>query len=312
MRKIFHLFFVLLFTGITAQAQFGYAGTDEIIKLKKTTTYVVLSDSNQVFNNYMRSAVENHWKISKYEFIPFSELENHSKDEGKSFLLVSGLYVSNGTLMGPTWEMLTNFYTRPSSVRTTGQRVNYGTIVLTVQFGGKKFNNHYNQWMLFCYGGINASGFSSAKTISYIQLMHKSFDIIQKRNLKKLKWGEAKDEFNTGKLLNNKTLVLWEKDIPTVSHTGKEDKKFLNKREIEEKFGGKFKIVNNEELEKLLESKSDEYLYFGSFVEGTFNVIYLYDAEGNIHYYDQLGRMMGDCTFWFNAVLKNLNKAFQA
>lgn len=86
-------FILFLFTSAVLQAfaQREYLPTPEDLEhLKSTTTYVVLN-SNPLsdYNLEVQDAVKNHWSISGYEFLDYSDFEEKSLDPNASFLYAS-------------------------------------------------------------------------------------------------------------------------------------------------------------------------------------------------------------------------------
>lgn len=306
MKKILFALFIVA-NVLTAHAQFAELGYEEVQQLKKTKTYVVLTEANEAFNSYIRQGVEQNWKFTQYEFIKFSELKNLTASEKNSFIMVS----SFDSAAMHTSKTHTQFYDGKPFNMTPAPFAfarGYGTTVLTVQLGGKKFNKLYN-WMIYCYGGDGSIGFSSPKMISYIKLLNNTAEIIVSKKLNKLKWGDADKLYNTDKSLKDKTLVLWEGDIPMLVDSDK--RKSFKPEAITKNFSGKYKIVNDSELLELVNAKDDQYLFFGSLAEGNFSVIYLYDANGKIHYYSKMGLMSAETEGWFKSALKKFNKAFE-
>ncbi len=296
---------LMIISSLLSYSQFSkYAGFEDVAALKKTKTYIVLSDSNDIFNDHIKEAIEKEWTITDYEFIQFNELEKYSNSDKYSFIILSGFYASTGGSL----KTHTQFYDKkPVTLWVDIQSGVYSTDVVTVQLGGKNFNTFKN-WMFFCYAGYGNIGVNSSKMTNYIKLINNSIKLVEDKKLKKLLWNEADELYNTNQALKEKTIVFWENDIPVLTHTGKSDKKFLSKTNIKEKYSGKFEIVNNNELDERIRSSDNNLLFLGTFVEGTFSVIYLYDVNGKIHYFSKMGRMVGECTFWFNAILKKLNK----
>jgi hypothetical protein len=300
------LIILLTYLGIgNIQAQFSkYAGFQDVMKLKQTTTYVVLSDSNEIFNEYMKEAVKKEWKITEYKYILFSELDKYSNSENNSFIILTGFYASTGGSLKTHFQ----FYNRKKvSLWVNSGSPVYGTDVISVQIGGKDFSSFKN-WLVFCYAGDKYMGANSPKMANYIKLLNNSIQLIEEKKLEKLLWKEAKTLYNSDFSLKEKTIIFWKNEIPLYNYAFKKDERFLDKEKIREKFKGNVEIADDIRLKQLIDSKDTKYLYLGTFVEGTFSVIYLYDANGKIYYFGQMGRMAGENTYWFEAILKKMEK----
>ncbi|HLF51967.1 hypothetical protein [Flavobacterium sp.] len=331
MKKKISIILFLILNFLTVNAQFSSYGIEGIQKLKKTKTYVVLTEDNEPFNKYIKKAVEENWKITPYEFISYKDLDQYKSSDANSFLLVSTFnhnvqYVgasldfythkSHTTDRAPYKMVANNTFTPNTSPDFTQTYVsNYGSTVISIQMGGvgRKFNTIAN-WMVICYAGMDQKGLSSPKIIPYIKLLNNTAELILNENLKKLKVNGKDSEkiYNTEESIANKTLLLWEGDIPALANE-KEKAKFSEDK-IKENFTGKFKIVNENELLEKIESKDEQFLYFGYFAEGTFSAVYLYDANGKIYFYDTMGRVgthAPETTGWLNSVLRKFDIRFK-
>ena len=310
MKKKSFLSLLFAFNIFCAFSQFTLQGYEDVAKFKKTKMYVVLSDTDAVFNKYIKEAVTRYWTLTAYDFIPYSKLKENSKDVNKSFMVITGFTAQ----LGGDPLLNNTFYNNSVGHPTHGSHISvtYGTTVLAIIMGGNKLSD-YRNWMAFCYGGYELQGFSSPKVISYVRLLQNTLVTVEKNKLNKLLWSEADKLYNTAEPLTDKQILFWDKDIPTqkviTAGVGREDKKFLKKSEIEDKFKGKFSIINTEELEKNVHDSSKTNLFFGTYFEGTFNVIYLYDAGGNVCFFSKMMHNY-ECTDWFALVLRKMDKAF--
>jgi hypothetical protein len=90
MKKYVLFFTAVLLTGLLS-AQVIYLPTKEDLgKLLKTKTYVVLEESQMSdFNFAIREVMANNWTLTQYDFIQDSEFEKMSSNENYSFIYTS-------------------------------------------------------------------------------------------------------------------------------------------------------------------------------------------------------------------------------
>jgi|GEM_PF-3891655 hypothetical protein len=304
--------FVLFFTIVNqVSAQFGYADAEVVQRLKKTKTYIPLTKSNEKFNTYIKEAVEKYWTFTPYEFIAFEDLKKYSKSEDNSFLIVSSFAATTST--GSSSVSFPFYDGKPMLLRVPIDRsyAVYGTTALTFQLGGKRFGNLRN-WHIFCYAGLGSLAMSSAKLHSYIPMIHKTLALVQENELDEIRWSEAKKYYSKEFSLKDKKIIFWEGDIP-IQKAGvigfKEDETYLSEKATAAILKHPFEIVNEEELAAKLKEQNSNYLFFNSYVEGSFNVIFLYDALGGVYFYNSNSRLVRpETTQWWKAVLETINE----
>ena len=328
MKKIITIL-LLLITFLNSNAQFTMQSIKEFQKLKQTKTYVVLHDSNPDFNAGIKKAVELNWKLTPYDFIYFKDLKNYSNSDKNSFILVGDF--GNRTIPTKAYSFYNNGVRKSGTIleqkqdyvlsdgqwksRTTmGSTVSYGSTTLNIQLGGAgKYFNSIKNWLAFTYAGYGNSSVNSAKLIPMIKLLENIATLHLEGKVKDLKAtsGDSYKIYNPEKSFSDKTLVLLNTEIPYFDNKSKKE---FTVDDIKKTFTGKVKIVNNDELSKIVDSNDKQSLYFGSYVEGTFTIIFLYDNSGSIHYIGKMNRMsfnQPESKGWFINALEKMDKAFQ-
>lgn len=295
---------VILFFTLISYTQFSrYSVEDKIEKLLKSKTYVVLHDTNKDFNKYITEAVKDSWTLTEYEFIPFEELKKYSASEKNSFIMASGFYSTMETI-----KTHTQYYDgKETSIWVSQNGVVFPCNVLVVQLGGKDFNEYQN-WLMFCYAGYANSRLESPMAINYVKILNRYIQYLHTEKLDKIFWKNADTHLNTDLDIKSKTIIFWKGDIPTSTYNGEKDNSYLSKSNIQKHFSGNFEIVDDIKLEECIKSKDEKYLFFGTYVEGNFSLIYLYDCNGKIHFYSRMGLIQSESTNWFKAILKKLEK----
>lgn len=282
MKKIITI--LLVFTAfLNLNAQFSMQSIKEFEKFKLTKTYVVLHDSNPDFNNRIKKAIEKNWTLTPYEFIQFKDFKNYSGSDKNSFILVSDF----SNTISPT--VAYSFYTngKKEKIYTYGT---YGSTTLNLQLGGAKYFNSYTNWLAFADAGLRNSTVNSAKLIHMIKFLENTAILHLQRKVKNLKVtsGDSYKIYNLEKSLLNKTLILLDTEIP---YFNDKNKKVFTTDNVKENFTGKIKVVNNNELSQIIDSNDTETIYFGSYVEGSFSAVYLYDNSGKIYFIEKMNRM---------------------
>jgi hypothetical protein len=90
MKKTILLFATCLFFGFLSAQVVYLPNKEDLEKLKKTKTYVVLEASPMSdFNFEIRDVMENNWTLTPYEFINDAEFEKLAVNENYSFLYTS-------------------------------------------------------------------------------------------------------------------------------------------------------------------------------------------------------------------------------
>jgi len=89
MKKLFAIIlFINAFCLLSGQAPFPTGS--EIKQFMASKTCVVLEEGNTVYNNYIREAMNETWKITPFEFIRTSDFETRRSDPSYSFLMLTG------------------------------------------------------------------------------------------------------------------------------------------------------------------------------------------------------------------------------
>lgn len=327
MKKIIYLFTLLLISCFSSYAQFSQIGIKDIQRIKNTKTYVVLHDSVSDFNIYVKKAIEENWKLTPYEFINFKDLDNYKKSDKNSFIFVSTF--TNQPHTGNEFYRNKAYAKRGvKSVMTSGPTMvngqiknqsgfeykpTYGTVVLSLQIGKPKGFGFLTNWASWAYTGKDNVNVNSPKLIPLVKIINNTANLIFNEKLKDLKTtsGDAEDYYNPEKSLKGKTLLLLDREIPIINSKTNER---LSVSEMKKKFSGDIKIVNDEELLNLIDSKDPKYLLFGSMVEGTFSLVYLFDINGKIHSFDRMNRMsfnQPETDGWFLNALEKFDKKFK-
>ena len=324
--KLLILFSVGLFT-INMKAQFSLVGHEEVSKLKKTKTYVVLSDDNENFNKQITAAVNKEWKQTEFDFIYYKDLNKYSHSSKNSFLMMTGKgYKYEGDkFFDGVGQVIshTQFYD-PNPIKNPKMVVDDVAVsshMLTLQIGGKdfcgpvgNFNQIQKNWMFFCYLGVDYVGAYSSKMTTYISLLNNAVDLVIENKLKRLFVNEYKKLIDKKISLKENEIIFWEKDIPQINQMEKSNKKFLNKAEIRKFFSGRFSIVDDDELDEIINTKDDKYLFLGAYVDcrptyGAISYIYLYNSLGEIKYFSNIYVESVETVIWFKKVLKKLDSA---
>ena len=309
-----------LFT-INLKAQFTLLGYEEVSKLKNTKTYVVLSDDNDVFNEQITAAVNKEWKQTEVDYIYFKDLNKYSGSSENSFLLMSGEgykydEIYDGYYLGEMQVIShTQFYDPNPLVAVSSN-------MLTLQIGGADFNvegavGNFNliqkNWIFFCYIGVDYVGAYSEKMTTYISLLNNAVDLVIENKLKKLFVNESEKLFKNEISLRGHIIIFWDRDIPRINQMDEPNKKYLYEAEIGKVFSGEFAIVDEHELNHIINTKDDKYLFLGTYVDSNprsrrISYIYLYNSLGEIKYFSEVIESV-ETVNWFKMVLKNLNKA---
>lgn len=87
-KKVNMIFFIILLVSIV-EAQIVSPKLENINKLKKTTTFIVLEDNPFLqFDAYIKQLSEKNWDITPYKFININEFEKICTNPNYSFLLI--------------------------------------------------------------------------------------------------------------------------------------------------------------------------------------------------------------------------------
>ena len=308
MKRIFFATLFITLSILSANAQYVNGGYEELLKLKNTHTYVVLTDSNEVFNNNIKKAVEENWKISKYSFIKYSEFKKYKNNEKNSFIivveLVRGEFQTSQNESTSVYKLSdTKFYENKSKYYFS-----INPIFFTVLFGGEKRFNPFKD--TFIYYSSHSNDLNSEKLISYIQLINYTISIIEDKKMNKFTMNNMKNYYNSTESIVDKTIVFREFEIPKHSIRGKKDEKYIKKEGIAEDYKGKFIIASDKELKTIMDLKSKDYLFYGSFIFDNITAIYLYDINGKIHYFEKLNaNAHPGTTYGFKTILEDLQDA---
>lgn len=329
MKKIITI--LLVFTAfLNSNAQFSMQSKKEFEKLKLTKTYVVLHDSNPDFNAQIKKAVEMNWKLTPFDFIYFKDLKQYSQSDKNSFILVGDFgnttrpadaysFYKNGSIikLGHKREMKQVMVLSEGewkSKSSMGTSATYGSTTLNLQLGGAgKYFNSIKNWLAFTNAGMGNANVNSAKLIPMINLLQNTANFYLKGEVKDLKVtsGDSYKIYNNTESISSKTLVLLKDEVPYFDSKNQKD---FSIDDIKKSFTGKAEILDKNEFSKKVESNDTQNLYFGSYTEGTFSLVFLYDCTGKIYYIDKMNRMsfnLPESKVWFINALEKFDKAFQ-
>ncbi len=303
MKKII-LFLIIILNFFHGIAQFSYVDAKKVLQLKETKTFVVLHDTNEDFNFNLKKSVEKNWTVTPYEFIHFKDLEKYINNDKNSFLIVSDF--TNA-------ENRNGYHFYDNTKSSDGfdlHKMIYGSNVLSLQFGGEKYFRTLNNWYIYAYGGVKHSNLLTSKLFSTVKIINNTTDLFFKGEIKKLKIGgsEAEKLYNPEVSIADKTIIFSEKEISIYSD---DESKPILKTDIANNFTGNFEIVDESVYLSKVQSDDNKYLFFGSYVEGTYSIIYLYDVNGKIYFYSGMNRMAfyaPEGKSWFLAALKKIEK----
>ncbi|MFK7048964.1 hypothetical protein [Flavobacterium columnare] len=326
MKKItFTLLF--LFTILNLNAQFSMQSLEEFEKLKQTKTYVVLHDSDEEFNNRIKKAVETNWKLTPYDFIYFKNLNEYSKSEKNSFILVgdfgntthpknaySFYYNSSIVKLGSESKMKQTMVLSDGewkSKSSLGSSPVYGSTTLNLQLGGVgKYFNSLPNWLAFTGSGLGNAYVNSSKLTPMIKLLENTANLFLQGKVKKLKVtsGDSYEVYNTNESISTKTLIFLKDEMP---YFNKKKEIEFTEEDIKKSYTGKVEIVDEKKLSEKINSNDTQNLYFGSYTEGTFSLVFLYDCTGKIYLLEKMNRMsfnLPESKGWFINALEKFEK----
>lgn len=90
MRRIIFLQLFLLGFAFISRAQDYVPSQEDVQAFFRTKTLVVLEDNPMnLYNSWIREAVEQNWEITEFDFITYSEFDEYRKDPSYSFLITT-------------------------------------------------------------------------------------------------------------------------------------------------------------------------------------------------------------------------------
>jgi hypothetical protein len=99
LHRIFPALLVLTLTMPLARSQNYVPSGEDVKAFLKTRTMVVLEDNPlSMYNTWIREAVERNWKITGYDFIPYSEFDKYKNDPAYSFLMTTDVFFERDKL----------------------------------------------------------------------------------------------------------------------------------------------------------------------------------------------------------------------
>lgn len=254
LRKIL-LAILVAISFLSANAQISYIGykSEKYDLLKASTTYVVLT-GDKTYDDNMKSALEENWKISKYEFINEETLKEKISDKAATFLISATIFTSTS---GQSWHfiMLVN--------------------------GGRKNLNRYDLPDLLSCGIINHYG-NEGNTLNaaprlrnIIASMVKAMDIIKKEEL--------------GGMPNNTLLDYYRTKSPMIAkRTLLVNKSAMGSKFSEEDFTKiyryKYEFCTQEKIDKAIKDKSTEYYYLQPAITLSKNIFVFDPSNGDVVY----------------------------
>jgi hypothetical protein len=265
--KLFIVFFVLAFAFFYSNklsAQFcGCDYKSDNFRSFLYTKMLVVLDGTPKYNEALKQAVKEYWKITPYQFIELSQVELWLENERYSFL------------MPITIEEIRN-----NDIATYTKRFNY----LAVIVGGKKSLKKYNKNDLIAYAPYDFDNLEKEKSESafrmgfMIKSMQDAIQIIQQQkfsgNYEKLEECLIEHYNKRSSTLAKKTLVI-NPDYFT--------KKF-GKIDFAHAYPYKFEVADMKKISQLMKDRDLHYLYM-SIVSTSEKYLFVYNLyNGEIIY----------------------------
>lgn len=100
MKKIPIITILLIFLALSGNSQVRSANKVEISKFLKSKTLVILDENEfSTFNGAMKTAMQNTWKLTPYEFVNKEVFEQKRKSDKYSFIMLSEVALNEGMMI---------------------------------------------------------------------------------------------------------------------------------------------------------------------------------------------------------------------
>lgn len=261
--KIIFLFALICSLAANAQLSAVDYKSEEYSQFKASKTYVVLSGDKK-FDEEIKSAMNDLWKVTPFSFIGGKEFETKITDKSASFIT---LVVIDGA--------------------KAGQNYHY----LALINGGKKKLSKYEYQDMLAYCPLNFFGnefklvTSNYRVRNMIESMILSMDLVQKNDIRgnsaKIVKG-LQEVYNTrAPKIKERTLLFCEESL------GKK----VTKADIAGIYPHKFEMCSREKLEQVIKDKSTEYYYYQPAITLNKSMFVFDPSNGEVVYFDY--QMMG-------------------
>lgn len=254
------LFFSLIFITGSLFAQFSSVGfkSDEYLQFKASKTHVVLT-GDQNYDEAIKKAMNDNWKITPFDFISPDSLKTTIRDKNSSFIALITVQTS-----------------------TSNQAFHYFALFN----GGKKNIQKYDVMDMLAYCPINYWRNESPSTLcaprveNMLQAMVNTIEILQKKEIAGLpkKITDQLIEYynqSTPKI-KNRILLLSKEAIG--------DK--LDEKSMASVYPYKFEICSQEKVNKAIKEKSKDYYYFQPGITLSSNKFVIDPSNGEVIYAD--------------------------
>lgn len=274
----------LLFFSIS-QAQYGHGSPEVYNDIKKKKLVVVSIDKADKFNKYVKEYITTHWQFGKHEFITEKEFKSY-KNKNVYFLAIKKMGSGNANINSNVGFFVTKFITISQSNKSHFMFNDAKHNAYTILPQNEKINNLSKEHVNLLLNTL----FSTIK-----EFKNKKYKATKTKDLKKVYNLTTEQTFAS---LKKKTLLIPTSNIVRndMNMTGKEFKndRFLNPKEIAKYYTGKFKLVNETEMAKLLATNKDKYIVLNTHEEGTYLYYFLYDLASNkVTYFNKVPPIMG-------------------
>lgn len=225
-------------------------------QFKASKTFVVLSGDKK-FDSEIKIAMTNSWKITPFDFMSESELENKISDKSFSFIRL---------------------------VVVEGSKNNYHYLAL-FNGGEKKLSRYrYDDMLAYCpinfYIDENTLSNCNYRVRNMVESMVQCMEIVQKNDIKGGSYSIVKDLqkfYNTkSSKIKDRTLLFCDESIGNK----------LTKIDISGVYPFKFEICNKKKLEQVIKDKSTEYYYFQPGITLNKSMFVFDPSNGEIVYFE--------------------------
>lgn len=253
--------FYAIFIANNLKSQETVATAEQIAAFYKTTTCVVLTDD--IFNTYnseIKTAIEQNWTITDYEFISTSEFEDRSSNSEYSFLIYTQIFFKDEDTQASYSFLSLVLNVKSGDINKMPDLCSFPLSYWEVDYD--KYDYKFGSIVLFMQNHVNLTKENPDLN---------SKNIIQHYN--------KNTEDMTGK-----TLYVIKEELSSDVNT-------INK--IKEYYDGEVKIVTSEEIKEAIENKDEDIIFLhkvgppedSSDKARCFKLI-LGAADGKLYYYD--------------------------
>ena len=257
MKSFFKSLLVLFtcFCFLSANAQISYIGykSDKYDMLKASTTYVVTT-GDKTYDDNMKSALEENWKINKYEFINEDQLKEKISDKTATFLISVTIFTSTS---GQSWHF-----------------------IMLINGGRKNLNRYDLQDILSCgiinhYGNEGNTLQAAPRLSNVISSMVKAMDIVKKEEMGGTPNKALLEYYRTKSAIIPKRTLLVNKDAMGSKFSEEDFTKI---------YRYKYEFCTQEKINKAIQEKSTEYYYLQPAITLSKNIFVFDPSNGEVVY----------------------------